>query len=161
LRVAYLIVPRGAVERFQEADLNADRPPPAPSQIILADFLTSGQLAKHLRRCRDAYAQRREALVTALREECPGLIAIDPGQEGLFICARLPRGVDDLAIAAKARERGIILAPLSSRYDRPTEDRGLLFGFAGYEPDRLREGVKTLAPILKAMVPARSLAAVG
>jgi GntR family transcriptional regulator / MocR family aminotransferase len=161
LRVAYVVVPRDVVNRFQEADLNADRPPPAPNQIILTDFLTSGQLAKHLRRCRDAYAERREALVTTLREECAGLIAIEPGQEGLFICARLPRGVDDVAIVAKARERGVVLAALSPRYDRPTEDRGLLFGFSGYEPNRLREGVKTLAPILKAMVPARGLAAVG
>ena len=161
LRVAYLVVPRDTVARFQVADLRADRPPPAPSQIILTDFLTSGQLAKHLRRCRDAYAERREALVTALREECAGLIAVEPGQEGLFICARLPRGVDDVAIVAKARERGVVLAALSPRYDRPTEDRGLLFGFAGYGPDQLREGIKTLAPILKAMVPARSLAAVG
>ncbi len=161
LRVAYIIVPRDTVQRFQQADLSYDRPPPAPSQIILTDFLTSGQLAKHLRRCREAYAERREALVTALREECAGLLAIEPGQEGLFICARLPRGVDDVAIVAKARERGVVLAALSPRYDRPTEDRGLLFGFSGYAPDRLREGVKTLAPILKAMVPARSLAAVG
>jgi GntR family transcriptional regulator / MocR family aminotransferase len=161
LRVAYVVVPRDAVDRFQAADLSADRPPPAPNQIILTDFLTSGQLAKHLRRCRDAYAERREALVTSLREECAGLIAIEPGQEGLFICARLPRGVDDVAIVAKARERGVVLAALSPRYDRPTEDRGLLFGFSGYDPGRLREGVKTLAPILKAMVPARGLAAVG
>jgi len=161
LRVAYIIVPRDTVQRFQQADLSYDRPPPAPSQIILTDFLTSGQLAKHLRRCREAYAERREALVTALREECAGLLAIEPGQEGLFICARLPRGVDDVAIVAKARERGVVLAALSPRYDRPTEDRGLLFGFSGYAPDRLRESVKTLAPILKAMVPARSLAAVG
>jgi len=161
LRVAYIVVPRDTVQRFQRADLTYDRPPPAPNQIILTDFLTSGQLAKHLRRCREAYAERRQALITALHEECAGLIAVESGQEGLFICARLPRGVDDVAIVAKARERGVVLAALSPRYDRPTEERGLLFGFAAYAPDQLREGVKALAPILKAMVPARGLAAVG
>ena len=84
-------------------------------------------------------------MLTALHEECPGLLSIEAGQEGLFVCARLPRGVDDVAIVAKARERGIVLAALSPRYDRPTDDRGLLFGFSGHSPDKLREGVKTLA----------------
>jgi GntR family transcriptional regulator/MocR family aminotransferase len=159
LRVAYLVVPRETVSRFQAADLSYDRPPPVPNQIILADFLTSGQLGKHLRRCRDAYAERREALLSALNEECASLLSIAPGQEGLFVCARLPRGVDDVAIVDKARERGIVLTALSPRYDRPTEDRGLLFGFSGHGPETLRESVKALAPILKAMVPARTLSA--
>jgi GntR family transcriptional regulator/MocR family aminotransferase len=161
LRLAYIIVPIDTAARFEAANLSYDPPPPIPTQIVLADFLTSGQFAKHLRRCRDAYTERREALLAAISEECAGLLAIEPGQEGLFICARLPRGVDDAAIVTKARERGVVLAALSPRYDRPTEDRGLLFGFSGYNPDQLREGVKTLAPILRAAIPARSLAAVG
>lgn len=161
LRLAYVIVPIDTAAKFEAADLSYDQPPPIPTQIVLADFLTSGQFAKHLRRCRDAYADRREALLTALSEECAGLLSIEPGQEGLFICARLPRGVDDVAIVAKARERGIVLAALSPRYDRPTEDRGLLLGFSGYTPDQLHEGAKALAPILRSAIPARILAAVG
>jgi GntR family transcriptional regulator / MocR family aminotransferase len=162
LRVAYLVVPRETVTRFLQADLSYDRPPPVPNQIILADFLTSGQLAKHLRRCREAYAERREALLAALQEDCAGLLSIEPGQEGLFICARLPRGVDDVAIVEKAREHGVIVSALSPRYDRPTDDRGLLLGFSGHGPDKLRESVKALAAILKTMVPARARnAAVG
>lgn len=161
LRLAYIIVPVKTAAKFAAADLSYDPPPPIPTQIVLADFLTSGQFAKHLRRCRDAYAERCEALLKALNEECAGLLLIEPGQEGLFICARLPHGVDDVAVAAQARERGVVLAALSPCYDRPTEDRGLLFGFSGYGPDQLREGVKTLAPILKAAVHARSLVAVG
>lgn len=161
LRLAYIVVPLASAPRFEAANLSYDPPPPIPTQIVLADFLTSGQFAKHLRRCRDAYAERREALLAALREECAGLLSIEPGQEGLFICARLPRGVDDVAIVSAARDRGVVLAALSPRFDRPTEERGLLFGFSGYPPDKLREGVKTLAPILRAAIPARNLVAVG
>jgi GntR family transcriptional regulator/MocR family aminotransferase len=161
LRVAYLVVPRATVALFQATGLNYDRPPPVPNQIILADFLASGQLAKHLRRCREAYAERRETLLSSLKEECGDLLTVEPGQEGLFVCARLPRGVDDRAIADKLRERGIVAAPLSPRYDRPTEDRGLLLGFSGHGPDRLREAVKTLALALKALVKTADLVATG
>jgi GntR family transcriptional regulator/MocR family aminotransferase len=161
LRIAYLVVPRAAVALFQASGLSCDRPPPVPNQIILADFLASGQLAKHLRRCREAYVERREALLSALREECGDMLTVEPGQEGLFICAHLPRGVDDRVIAERLRERGIVAVPLSPRYHHPTEDRGLLLGFSGYAPDRLHDSVKMLALTLKAQLNAPGLVATG
>jgi len=161
LRVAYLIVPRETVALFKQADLSYDRPPPMPNQIVLADFLTSGQFAKHMRRCREAYAERRDALLKALNEEYGDAIAVDTKHEGLFVCARLPRGVDDVAIARKAREAGVAVEALSPRYDRPTEDRGLLLGFSGYRPDQLREGVRALAGVLKPILEPRGIAAAG
>jgi GntR family transcriptional regulator/MocR family aminotransferase len=132
-----------------------------PNQIVLADFLTSGQFAKHMRRCREAYAERRDALVKALHEAYGDTIVVDSKHEGLFVCARLPRGVDDVAIARKAREAGVAVEALSPRYDRPTEDRGLLLGFSGHRPDQLREGVRALADVLKPILQPRDIAAAG
>lgn len=150
IRLAYIIAPPSAVEKFAAADQTYDRPPPVPTQIVLTDFLTSGQFAKHLRRCREAYAERRHALLSALQEECAGLLAVAPEQEGLFLCATLPRGLDDVAIVAKAAERGLALTALSSCYERKSEEqKGLLLGFTGHPPDRLRVAAKTLAQVLK------------
>ena len=152
LRVAYIIVPRSAVKSFEAADLNYDRPPPIPTQVVLADFLSSGQFAKHLRRCREAYAQRRDALLAALQDECGGILTVTPGQEGTFLCARLPDNVDDIGLVAKARDRGVVVAALSACYDRKTHERGLLLGYSGYPPERLRESAKILSQLLKEMM---------
>lgn len=161
LRLAYIIVPKSTVPRFEAADVNYDRPPPMPTQLVLADFLASGQFAKHLRRCREAYNERREALLAALAEECGTWLTVEPGQEGLFICARLPRGADDEAIVAKAAERGLVLASLSAHYERPTDDRGLVLGYSGFRPDQLRDAAKTLAQVLKSVAPLQERAATG
>lgn len=155
LRVAYIIVPRDAVAKFEAADLNYDRPPPVPTQIVLADFLTSGQFAKHLRRCRDAHAERRAALMDALAQECGTWLSVDPEQEGLFLCARLTGDMDDVAVVGRARERGLMLSALSERYERAESDRGLLLGFSGFRPEQLREGAKTLAQVLRSTPVAR------
>lgn len=152
LRVAYLIVPRDAAARFQAEAQLYDRPPPIPNQIILADFLTSGQFAKHLRRCKDAYAERRKALTDALALECGDLLSFEPNQAGLFVCARLPRDVDDVALAARARERGLAVTPLSQCYQRKTDDRGLVLGFAGHGVDKLRQSAATLGRVVEESV---------
>jgi GntR family transcriptional regulator / MocR family aminotransferase len=159
LRVAYLIVPRDAAARFHEAAMSYDRPPSVPNQIILADFLASGQFAKHLRRCREAYAERRDALVGALRRECADVLAIDGEQHGLFVCARLARGVDDVMIARRLREAGVVVEPLSPLYARPTDQRGLLLGFAGHKPELIRGAAAKLGEALRVALSFRRAAA--
>ena len=161
LRVAFLIVPREALPRIHETKHDFDRPPGVPNQIILADFLASGQFGKHLRRCREAYAERRETLLKALRDECGELLSVDETQRGLHLCARLPRGTDDVLLSERLRETGVVAEPLSPFYGNPTDDRGLLLGYAAHRPDALREGVKKLAALLNASQAIRNRAAAG
>lgn len=161
LRLAFLIVPREAVSRILDTRVNFDRPPGLPDQIILADFLSSGQFAKHLRRCRETYAERRDVLLHALREECGNLLSIDAAQHGLHICARLPSGSDDILLCAKLREAGVMAEPLSTFFSRPSDQRGLVLGFAAHRPEALRQGVKTLAGVLNSFQMVHRLAAVG
>ena len=161
LRVAYLIVPRDTVSRFQNAVLSYDHPPGVPNQIILADFLMSGQFAKHLRRCREAYTERREALLRSLREHCADILSIDARQHGLFVCARLQRGLDDVMLARKAQEAGVVAEPLSTLYARPTDDCGLLLGYAGYRPELIRDSAAKLAEALRSALSVRNRAAAG
>ena len=149
LQVSYLVVPPETVSRFRAALQACDRPPPVPSQIVLADFLSSGKLARHLRRCREVYSERREALRAALAAECGGMLAVAPGQDGLFLCARLvDPTVDDVALAARAREHDLIVAPLSIYYANKTDARGLVLGFSGFSPDVIQDGVRKLATVL-------------
>jgi GntR family transcriptional regulator/MocR family aminotransferase len=161
LRVAFLIVPQEALALFRDAARDFDRPPGVPNQIILADFLTSGQFAKHLRRSRDAYAERREVMLTALRERCAAYLTIDPAQSGLHVCARLPRGTDDALLVEHLREAGLVAEALSPYYANPTEDRGLLLGFAAYRPDVLRASVDKLATTVDEFLTSRTRAAAG
>ncbi len=161
LRVAYLVVPRDTVPRFQDAVLSYDRPPSVPNQIILADFLMSGQFAKHLRRCREAYTERRETLLRSLRAQCADILSVDAEQHGLFVCAHLPRGVDDVTLARKLQEAGVVAEPLSASYVRSTEDSGLLLGFAGYRPELMRDSATKLAEALRSALSVRNRAVAG
>jgi GntR family transcriptional regulator/MocR family aminotransferase len=147
LRLSYLMVPRAIADRFAEALQRTERYATIPNQIVLADFVSSGQFAKHIRRCRDAYAERTQVLLESLREECAGLFAV-LSPAGMHVCARFAQRRDDAAVAAAAREAGLIVEPLSRFYAAPTTDSGLLLGFAGFRPDALRDAAKRLAKVL-------------
>jgi GntR family transcriptional regulator/MocR family aminotransferase len=67
LRVGYLVVPPGLIDRFAAiADL-MQPPPAALIQATIATFLEQGYLGRHIRRMRQLYAERRAALVKALQ----------------------------------------------------------------------------------------------
>jgi GntR family transcriptional regulator/MocR family aminotransferase len=161
LRLSYLIVPKPICERFNESVRQTERYATVPNQIVLADFLASGQFAKHLRRCKDAYAERREVLLQALREECAGVLSVDEGAGGLHLCVKFAGPSDDAAIAAAAREVGLIVEPLSRFYTNAPKQSGLLLGYAGFRPEILRESAKRLGAILKAHCTGHRHAAAG
>jgi GntR family transcriptional regulator/MocR family aminotransferase len=149
LRLSYLVVPRAIVDRFGETLRRTERYATVPNQIVLADFIAAGHFAKHVRRCREAYAEREGVLREALRNECHGMFADDLGSAGMHLCARFKGRIDDNAVAAAARDAGLIVEPLSRFYAGPAEHSGLLLGFAGFRPDVLREAAKRLGQVLQ------------
>ena len=159
LRLSYLIAPRAIADRFAETLRRTERYATVPNQIVLADFIGSGQFAKHVRRCREAYVEREHVLTHALAEQCAGMFAGPPQISGMHLCVRFKQRCDDVAVATAARNAGLIVEPLSRFYAEKTNDVGLLLGFAGYRPEALRDATQRLAGVLSAFVaPSRTAA---
>ncbi len=73
LRLGWLVLPGRLTEPMAEAKIAADRGSPALEQMALADFVTRGELDRHLRRMRPVYRRRRDALLDGTRRPtCPG-----------------------------------------------------------------------------------------
>jgi DNA-binding transcriptional MocR family regulator len=104
--------------------LLADRGTARIEQHAFADFLTRGELDRHLRRMRGRYRARRDALLEAPTEALPD--AIPSGvAAGLHVTVQLPDSDDEQAIREEARRRRVELetmtdyAPTSPTSRRP------------------------------------------
>ncbi|HXY19544.1 MAG TPA: PLP-dependent aminotransferase family protein [Gemmatimonadales bacterium] len=150
LRLGYLIVPEELVDAFGEARALCDRQPPGIEQAVLTDFLALGHFARHVRRMRALYEERRDALLTASRELLGERILFGDTAAGMLALAWLPPGVDDQATSRRLLAEGVEAPPLSSYAIRPLRRGGLLLGYAGYPPQALRAGVRRLAAALHA-----------
>jgi GntR family transcriptional regulator/MocR family aminotransferase len=114
------------------------------TQLALRDFIERGELDRHLRRSRVAYAARRAALVDALARRLPSARLTDAPAAGLFVLATLPEGTDDAALAARAAEAGVAVEPLSlHRYT--AGPAGLVLGFAAEAEPSIDRAVALLA----------------
>ncbi|HWC66341.1 MAG TPA: PLP-dependent aminotransferase family protein, partial [Thermoanaerobaculia bacterium] len=149
LRVGYLVVPEHLVPRFAAVRAATDDFPPPFLQLVLADFLTEGHFARHVRRMRGLYRERREALVDAIAKELGGLLTVRGGEAGMHLVATLPDGWDDRAASARAAREGLWIMPLSSCQSGKTTLPGFVLGFAGTDVPEIRQGVRRLREVLE------------
>ena len=145
------MLPHWLIEPVARARAASDRHPAWRDAMAVARFIEAGELERHLARMRRLYRGRRDALVAALHEHLGDLVAIGPADAGIHLLARLPDGVDDLALAEDASQHGVACMPLSPHYQHAPRP-GLLLGFGGMPEERLAEAVRQLAPLVRAAV---------
>ncbi len=150
LRLGYLALPADLVPRFAALRETTDGFPPTLYQAVLADFIEEGHFVRHLRRMRQLYRERRDALVEALDDELGGELRVRDGRAGMHLAATLRPGVDDQRLAAEAARQGLWIMPLSSCYLGPAAEPGLVLGYGGTGIAEIREGVHRLRELLAA-----------
>jgi len=92
LRVEYIVIPRDLVDRFINVRLSMDLYPPHLYQAPLAAFIREGHFARHVRRTRQVYRERRGILMASLQHEFGTSLQILGTDAGLHVVAILPKG---------------------------------------------------------------------
>ena len=139
LRLAYIVIPLDLVERFVAVRLAMDLTPPRFLQAVLTDFIEEGHLARHVRRMRTVYKERRAALVHSLRNELDFAPDILGGGAGMHLTVTIPDRFDDVEMASRAAKQNLWLLPLSRAFAGDTRRPGFILGYgstaAGEMPD--------------------------
>jgi GntR family transcriptional regulator/MocR family aminotransferase len=149
LRVGYLVVPADLVSRFAALRAAIDDFPPALYQAVLTDFLAEGHFARHLRRMRQLYRERRGALVDALRSEPGTALQVLGEGAGMHLTAVLEEGAQDRRISEQAARQGLWAMPLSACYLGEPSRSGLVLGYGGTGLPEIQDGVRRLAGLLR------------
>lgn len=149
LRLGYLVVPDDLVDRFAAVRDATDIFPPTFAQAVLSDFLREGHFARHLRRMRSLYRERRDALAEALAGAFGGELAVIGAEAGLHLTTTLPRGVRDREVATRAAAEGLWAMPLSSCSIGRAPRQGLVLGYGGTDLPAIRDGVGRLRDLLE------------
>ncbi|RQZ71503.1 PLP-dependent aminotransferase family protein [Burkholderia glumae] len=135
LRLAYVVVPERATARLLRICQTMNAASPYLLQAGVADFIAQGHFARHLKRMRALYAERRGLMVEALRDAFGARLRIDvpPGGMHLAIGFEGAAAIDDLDFAARARAAGLGVSALSEGYANSRAKqarRGAVLGFA-------------------------------
>lgn len=144
LRLGYVVVPKDLVHAFSAARDAADIFSSTLYQAVMTDFIHEGHFARHIRRMRMLYMERRRALVKAIHIQMGDMLEVIGAEAGMHLVALLPPGANDVVVSRKAAQMGVSAMPLSTCYLTPPARGGLILGYGGTNAHQIRDGVRKL-----------------
>jgi GntR family transcriptional regulator/MocR family aminotransferase len=148
LRLGYLVVPRGEVDRFARAHALLNGNASMLEQTIVAAFMDEGHFTRHISRMRRLYAERRKALAEALAGALGRTAPVERAAGGMHLLVRLPAGLRDVDALAGAYRQGLGGRALSTLAMRADPGQALLLSFtnipaelAPREASRMRQAL--------------------
>jgi GntR family transcriptional regulator / MocR family aminotransferase len=149
IRIGYIVAPPDMFEALLSARCLAGHQSPTLEQAVLADFISEGHFARHIRRMRVLYAERQQALVNAAKSELNGLLEIRPSNAGMHLLGWLPEQVDDQTAFRAASAAAVEVTPLSAYCIEPQKRGALRLGYTGYKPREIWGATRRLAQVLR------------
>ncbi len=154
LRLGYLVMPKDLVEPAKTVKTLMDNGHSYLDQAIIADFISSGFFAKHLRSIRHTYLIRRNTLVDSLQKHF-GQISLSGLDGGMHIAWYLPKSFP-AANEVQALAEGIGVGAYSMEsaaachlcYNE-CSDRIIVLGYSSLNEGQIREGIARLAGVLQ------------
>jgi GntR family transcriptional regulator / MocR family aminotransferase len=150
LRIAWIVVPAELVAPLRESTRWDEAYVNVIDQLVLAHLMRTGELDRHLRRCRTRYRRRRDRLGDAITTRLPagrlsGIAA------GLHAVLQLPGGdISETALLRHLSSRGVAVDGISYFYDRPSESPlGLIIGYATPPEHAYGHALETLVDALR------------
>src|SRR5262245_3983673 len=147
--IGYIIAPPDLFDALVVARSLAGRQSPMLEQAALADFICQGHFARHIRKMRALYAERRQTLLNVGKRELEGLLDIRQNDAGMHLIGWLPEGIDDVAASNAASAAGVEVIPLSAYSIEPQLRGALRLGYTGYTPREISHATCQLATALR------------
>jgi DNA-binding transcriptional MocR family regulator len=147
IRVGYLVGPKATIAAVEQRATATYISPNMVAQSIVAAFCRSGALDRSIDAVKVALRERRDATCDALERDLPDASFVSP-EGGYFLWVALPEGADVDALAAAARERGVIFV-------KGTDFGGglntLRLAYSGVTPEQIDEGITRLAEAVRSL----------
>jgi GntR family transcriptional regulator / MocR family aminotransferase len=149
LRVGYMVLPADLVDYFVSMRHTMDVSPPHLCQAVLADFISEGHFARHIRKMRALYSERRAVLVDSLRREFGSIVNVLGDSAGMHVTIKLSQEGKDQELSNRAAKESLWLWPLSSCYITQPADDGFILGFGSATVAEIPRAVRHLSRIIE------------
>jgi GntR family transcriptional regulator/MocR family aminotransferase len=148
LRLGYMVIPSSLVDRFAAVRRASDFCPSHFHQATLADFIEEGHFGRHIRKTRLLYAERRGALVEAIKNVFGDEMQILGAEAGVHLVVTLPEGLSDREISIRAAKQDLWLWPLSACYLGTKVRQGFILGFGSTKASDMPQLVERMRRIV-------------
>jgi len=151
LRVGWALAPHAVREKLVLAAESATLCPPAFTQAVVSRYLVAHDWKGQIKTYREAYRERRDAMISALERYLPPGCTWTSPAGGFYVWLTLPEGLDTKAMLPRAVTQRVAYVPGTAFYadsDGSLAGRQMRLSFCYPTPERITEGVRRLAAVI-------------
>ena len=154
LRLGFVVAPKAVYPKLLQAKQAADLHSPGFNQRLIVEVMKDGFLDRHVPTIRALYKSQRDAMLAALAREMPmgeadATLTWNTPAGGMFLWARLPRGMSAVDLLPLAVEHGVAFVPGAPFYAGDSDPRTLRLSFVTPSIDEIHRGVAALATAIQ------------
>ncbi len=154
LRLGYVVAPQAVYPKLLQAKQAADLHSPGFNQRVIAEVMKDGFLERHVPTIRALYKLQRDAMLEALRREIPAgepdsTLTWNTPAGGMFLWARLPKGMSAVDLLPHAVAQGVAFVPGTPFYADHGDPHTLRLSFVTPSVEEIHRGVAALANGIK------------
>jgi len=149
MRISWAIVPQQHREFLRQHCLQGAESVDLVAAEALAEFISTGALARHIASAHRAYATRRQRFTQACTELLPELTqrGVDAG---LHLVLQMDRAMDDIRVVRELHVRGLACTALSDSYLCPKtrQHSGLVCGYSALPESHAEDAVRLIREVV-------------
>ncbi|QNK81903.1 PLP-dependent aminotransferase family protein [Nakamurella sp. PAMC28650] len=149
LRVGWVLAPHAVREKLVLANESATLNPPVFNQMLVSRYLANFDWQSQVKTYRQTYAERRDAMISALETHLPQGTTWTRPEGGFYVWVTLPEGFDTQAMLPRATTALVAYVPGTAFYADGLGSRQMRLSFCFPTPERIVEGVRRLAAVLE------------
>ncbi len=153
LRLGWILGPENIIKRLIRSGLRSMGGGANPlSAIAMAAYCRKGLLEPHIVSLKQVYKERRDVLMAALESAMPTGVSWTKPAGGFFIWITLPHGLKSDDVKKAAKDENIYFLAGDPFFTGQPSAQHLRLSFSYVSLDKIQEGIKKLAGILKPMI---------
>ena len=152
LRTGWIVAPRIVIEHLNRVKQRCDLHASLLAQAAIYEFAKEGLLAKHIKRVKKEYRQRRDAMLEALDRYFPEEISWSKPEGGMSVWVRLPGGLSSRQLLHQAAESGVTFITGDHFFASSPQENALRLSFTMADPPAIDDAVKRLGSLVRAQL---------
>jgi len=148
LRIGWVVAPEEIMARLVQMKQGADLHTSTFTQMVAYETARGGFLDRHVRRIREVYSERRNAMLAALDRYFPPGVQWTRPQGGLFLWVTLPEGCSSTELFQEALKEKVAFIPGNAFHPCGGGERTMRLNFSYCTPDLIEEGIRRLGGVI-------------
>lgn len=151
-RIGWIAGDQKVIEKYIIVKQGTDLQCNTIAQREISKYLELYNIDEHIERIKEVYRRRRDLMVKTMEEEFPPGIQFTRPQGGLFAWVELPEHVNAREVFKCSIEKMVAFVPGEAFFPNGGKFNHFRLNFSNMSEDRIVEGIKRLAQVLRGFV---------